>query len=135
LQTIDPELHEAGSWLKVYKERFFRTFSTESGNLVEVPAGPESRSLLGLGCNIELTRIEADVNPRFWFSLGFEAFGSSTLLTKILLEAIHLFFQRHGGMPGISLTEGDSLSYPAWLAKVAKTLERDKRNFSSSHRR
>jgi hypothetical protein len=137
LQTIDPALHQAGCWLKVYKERFLRTFSADGGNLVEVIArpGPELGSLLRMGCNIELTRIEVEVIPRFWFSLGFEAFGPSALATKILLEAIHLFFQGHGGMPGISLGERDSLSYPAWLAKVAKTLEKDNGNFSSSQRR
>ena len=137
LQTIDPALHQAGCWLKVYKERFLRTFSADGGNLVEVIArpGPELRSPLRMGCNIELTRIEAEVNPRFWFSLGFEAFGPSDLATKILPEAVHLFFQGHGGMPRISLGERDSLSYPAWLAKVAKTLEKDDGNLLSSRGR
>jgi hypothetical protein len=135
LQIIGPELRRAGFWLKVHKERFLRTFSADEGNLVQVTArlGSEQRSLLRAGCNMELTRIEAEVNPRFWFSLGFEAFGPSPLASRsLLLETVHFFFHRYGGMPGISLDERNSLSYPAWLAKVAKTLEGDDGNSSSS---
>jgi len=124
LHTIDPALHQSDRWLKVYKERFLRRFSADSGSLVEVTARPGPPS--GIGCNIELTRIEVEANPRFWFSLGFEAFSASATATKILLDTILLFFQEHGRMPGISLGERDSLSYPAWLTKVAKTLEKDK---------
>jgi hypothetical protein len=123
LQTIDPALHQSGRWLKVYKERFLRRFSADRGSLVEVTARPGPLS--GIGCNIELTRIEVEGNPRFWFSLGFEAFDPSAVAVNILLDAIHLFFQEQGRVPGISLSERDSLSYPAWLAKVAKTLEKD----------
>ena len=124
LQTIDPALHQSGRWLKVYKERFLRKFSADSGRLVEVTGRPGPLS--GIGCNIELTRIKVEADPRFWFSLGFEAFSPSAAAPKILLDAIHLFFQEHGRMPGVSLGERDSLSYPAWLAKVTKTLEKDK---------
>lgn len=133
LQAIDPALHQAGRWLKVYKERFLRRFSADRGSLVEVTA--KRGCLPGVGCNIELTRIEVEVNPRFWFSLGFEAFGPSAVSAKILLDATHLFFQEHGRVPGISLGERDSLSYPSWLAKVAKRLEKDDKNSSSSRGR
>ncbi len=137
LQSVVPALHQAGCWLKVYKERFLRIFSADGSTLVEVIARPgrESGSPLRMGCTIELTRIEIEINPRFWFSLGFEAFGPSALAPKVLLEATRLFFRGHGGMPGISLGERDSLSYPAWLAKVGKTLEKDNENLSSSQRR
>ena len=120
LQTLDPALHQSGRWLKVRKERFLRKFSADTGRLVQITAPPGS--LPGSGCNIELTRIEVEANPRLWFSLGFEAFGPPAVADKILLDALHLFFQDHGRVPGISLSEGNSLSYPAWLAKVAKTL-------------
>jgi hypothetical protein len=120
LQAIDPALHHSGLWLKVYKERFLRKLSADRGILEEVSARPGA--LPGTGCNIELTRIELEANPRYWFSLGFEAFGPSPVAAKILLEAIHLFFLDHGQVPGISLGERNSLSYPAWLAKVTKTL-------------
>jgi hypothetical protein len=116
LPAIDPALHQSGLWLKVYKDRFLRKLSADRGILEEVSARPGA--LPGSGCNIELTRIELEANPRYWFSLGFEAFGPSAVAAKILREAIHLFFQEHGRVPGISLREGDSLSYPAWLAKV-----------------
>jgi hypothetical protein len=116
LQIIDPALHQSGRWLKVYKERFLRRFSAERDSLVEVTARPGPLS--GTGCNIELTRIEVEANPRFWFSLGFEAFAPSALPSQILLHTISLFFQEHGPMPGIPLGERNSFSYPAWLAKA-----------------
>jgi hypothetical protein len=65
LQTIRPALLQTDRWLKVYKERFIRTFCADEGNLAEVAArpGPESGSPVRIGCNIELTRIEVEVNP------------------------------------------------------------------------
>ena len=120
LQTLDPALHQSGLWLKVRKERFLRKFSGDRGPLVEISA---PRGFFpGSGVNIELTRVEVEANPRFWFSLGFEAFGPPPVPDKLLLEAIRLFFKDHGRLPGISLSEDNSLSYPAWLAKVIKTL-------------
>ena len=120
LESLDPTLHQSGRWLKVRKERFLRKYSADMGHLVEVtaPPGPLPRS----GCNIELTRIEVEVTTRLWFSLGFEAFGPPAVAGKILLDALRCFFKDHGRVPGISLSEGNSLSYPAWLVKVAKTL-------------
>ncbi len=120
LQTLVPALHQAGPWLKVRKERFLRKFSADTGHLVEVtpPSGP----LPGSGCNIELTRIEVEVAARLWFSLGFEAFGPPAFAGKILIDSLRLFFKDHDRVPGISLSEENSLSYPAWLAKVAKVL-------------
>jgi hypothetical protein len=120
LQTLEPALHQSGRWLEVHKERFLRKFSADRDCLVEVspPLGSFPRS----GANIELTRIEVEANPRWWFSLGFEAFGPPAVVDKILLDALRLFFKDHGQVPGISLGEDNSLSYPAWLAKVVRTL-------------
>jgi hypothetical protein len=120
LQALAPALHQSGLWLKVRKERFLRRFSADSGSLVEfrVPPGSFPRT----GANIELTRIEVEAPPRFWFSLAFEAFGPPAVAEKTLLDAVRRFFQDHGPVPGVLLAEDNSLSYPAWLAKVAKTL-------------
>ncbi len=113
-------MHQSGLWLKVRKERFLRKFSTDTGHLVEFSAPPGS--FPGSGITIELARIEVEVNPRSWFSLGFEAFGPPAVANKILLDALRLFFEDHGRVPGISLSEDNSLPYPAWLAKVVQTL-------------
>ena len=115
LQALDAALHQAGRWMKVRKERFLRKFSAEGKSLVEVSA--RVKPLPAIGCNIELTRIEVDADPRFWFSLGFEAFGPSGVTVTILGDAIHLYFTERGLVPRIPLNECDSFGYPAWLAK------------------
>ena len=120
LQTLDPALHQSGLWLKVRKERFLRKFSADTGHLVEFSAPPGS--FPGSGINIELARIEGEVIPRSWFSLGFEAFGPPAVANKILLDALRLLFEDLGRVPGISLSEDNSLHYPAWLAKLVQTL-------------
>jgi hypothetical protein len=117
LQALDQALHQSGPWLKVRKERFLRRFSAERGRLMEVTTrqGP----LPVVGCNIEVTRIDVGANPRFWFSLGLEAFGPATVTVRILDDALVLFFNEHGCVPGTTLSEYESARYPAWLAKLA----------------
>jgi hypothetical protein len=116
LKNLDPGLHQSGRWLKVRKERFLRKFSADRGALAEITGrqGP----FPAIGCDIELTRIEVEAIPRFWFSLAFEALGPPAVTTKLLECAVHSFFKEHGRLPGIPLTEGNSLNYPAWLVKL-----------------
>ncbi len=121
LKTLDPALHRSGRWLKVRKDRFLRKFSADMGGLVEVTA--KQRPLPANGCNVELTRITVEANPRFWFSLAFEAFGPPEGTVKILETAIHSFFQEHDRAPGIRLSQRNSLGYPAWLVKLTKKPE------------
>ena len=116
LQALDQALHQSGRWLKVRKERFLRRFSAERGRLMEVTA--RQGALPVVGCNIEVTRIDVDANPRFWFSLGFEAFGPATVTARILDDALLLLFNEHGCGPGTTLSESESTGYPAWLAKL-----------------
>ena len=118
LQTLEPALHQSGTWLKVRKERFLRRFAADTGRLVEVIAPPGS--FPGSGVNLELTRIGAEINPRSWFSLAFEAFGPAAVANQLLLDALRLFFKDHDPVPGMPLEEENSLSYPAWLAKVVQ---------------
>ncbi len=92
LETLDPALHQSGRWLKVRKERFLRQFSADRGGLVEITAG--QRTFPANGCHVELTRIEVEANPRFWFSLAFEAFGAPDVIAEILESAIRSLFQR-----------------------------------------
>jgi hypothetical protein len=117
LQVLDQALHQSGRWLKVRKERYLRRFSVERGRLMEVTASQGPLPLVG--CNIEVTRIDVDADPRFWFTLGFEAFGPTTVTARILNDALLLFFNEHGSVPGTTLSEYESASYPAWLAKLA----------------
>ena len=119
LKTLAPALQQSGRWLKVRKERVLRTFSAggdgqveETSRLTPFPAS---------GCNVELTRVTVEADPRFWFSLAFEAFGAPALALKILEIAIRSFFQEHGRAPGIRLSQRNSLSYPAWLVNLTTT--------------
>jgi hypothetical protein len=118
LQTLDPALHRSDTWLAVTKERFLRRFSGDTGRLVEVMAPPGS--FPGSGVNLELSRIGAAIKPRSWFSLAFEAFGPPAVVDQLLLDALRLFFKDHDPVPGMALEEANSLSYPAWLAKVVQ---------------
>jgi hypothetical protein len=118
LQDLDEALHQSGRWFKVRKERFIRRFTPERGRLMEVTLRQPPFSLAG--CIIEVTRIDADVDPQSWFSLGFEAFGPPALTTRLLDDALFAFFNEQGPVPGRTLTEDDSAGYPAWLAKLVK---------------
>jgi len=122
LQVLDPELHQSGRWLKVRKERFLRWFTSEQDRLTEVTGrqGP----FPVVGCHIEVTRIDVDADPRFWFSLGFEAFGPPALAARILNDALFAFFDKHGPVPGRALSENKSASYPVWLTKLVNTPSR-----------
>jgi hypothetical protein len=120
LQALDPALHQSGPWLKVRKERFLRRFSGGRDRLKEVVVYQEPFPLVG--CTIEVTRIDVDANPRLWFSLGFEAFGPATVTPHILNDALLMFFNEHGCIPGMTLSKNESASYPAWLTRLVKTL-------------
>lgn len=119
LQALDPALHQSGRWLKVRKERFLQRSSPERSRLMDITVMQDSLSLAG--CNIEVTRIDVDADPRSWFSLGFEAFGPPALTARTLDGVLVAFFNEHGPVPGRTLNENESASYPAWLAKLGNT--------------
>ena len=118
LQALDPALHQSGRWLKVRKERYLRWFTHEQGRLTEVTG--RQVPLPVVGCHIEVTRIDVDADPRSWFSLGFEAFGPPAVTARVLDDALFAFFNEHGPVPGRTLNENESASYPAWLAKLVR---------------
>jgi hypothetical protein len=64
----------------VRKVRWLRTYDASSAAIVEIPLQLNERPLSGAalpqqGCNVELTKILLDGDPRQWWTLGFEAFG------------------------------------------------------------
>ena len=119
MRTLDVALHQSDRWMKVHKERFLRRFSAEQGRPVEVTK--RQGYFPTVGCNVEVTRIEVDADPQYWFTIGFEAFGPPSVTRRILDEALLLFFEEHGRVPGSTLGEDESTGYPAWLAKLTKT--------------
>jgi hypothetical protein len=118
LRTLDGPLHQSGQWLKVSKERFLRRFYPEQGGATELKAG--QGPLLATGCNIEVCRVEVDAETRYWFTIGFEAFGPPQVITGILDNALVSFFKDNGPMPGRTLTGNESTGYPAWLLRLMK---------------
>lgn len=116
LTALEGELKQSGRWVQVIKDRYLRKFSADSGNVVEVP--PKQEPFPDSGCNVELTLIEVQADPKLWFSLGFEAFGSSGSVAKILNDTLESFFKAHGSMPEHNLSGRESMSYPTWLATL-----------------
>jgi hypothetical protein len=110
---LEIELDQSGPWRRVVKKRYTQKISLDSVRLIAVPPDqyPEA------SCNIELTVIDVQATFRTWLTFGFEAFGPSARVMALLDEAVAHFFAVHGPPP-VSLDGGDSLSYPAWLAKL-----------------
>jgi hypothetical protein len=112
-QKLAKELDLAGPWREIAKERFLQKYALDSGS----PAAISPKSRPQIGCNVELTRLDADAKSRKWITLGFESFGGSTQLSAGLAAAVETFFDAHKPPP-VSLDGWDSLSYPAWLATL-----------------
>jgi hypothetical protein len=66
--------------------------------------------LLEVGCNVELT--EVDARGR-WSTVGFEAFAPHRYVETVLAHAVD-----HVGLP--PLRGARALSYPAWLAQLKR---------------
>jgi hypothetical protein len=113
LPALTQDLLQSGQWVGVQKKRIVRKFSADSDSVKEVP--PKQQPFPASGCNVELTAIKVNATPKLWFSLGFEAFGPPAAVARILDEAVRSFFSGNGAMPGIRLSESESLNYPAWL--------------------
>jgi hypothetical protein len=116
LPMLGHTLRQSGPWMKVRKERNQRTLSAEAGYLQEVSA----ETFPVTGCNIELTRIEVEADPSFWFTLAFEAYGPPTITGGILKKGADFFFQGRGRVPGINLNIANSFGYPTWLMNLGK---------------
>jgi len=98
-------------WVRVDKERLWQKFSV---NLAEESITPVAQdSWPAEGCGVELTKIK--VNQQTFYTFGLEAFSKSRqepanlelVLNKIIPE-----------MPGASLRNSQSNSYPGFLEKL-----------------
>lgn len=119
LQLLEAPLHRSGQWINVRKERYLRQFSFNQGALLEVTE--KQGAFPAMGCNVEVTRIEVNAEPRRWFTIGLEAFGAPAVTAHILDDALRLFFGTYGPPPSGALTENNSASYPAWLTQLFET--------------
>lgn len=117
LWLMQGKMLRSARWLEVKKKRDRLTFSANA-NAAQSPSTP------GV-CNVELAQIQIPKlhqdHPTNWFSLCFEALGSSDDSWQTLHNTLHLFFTTHGAAP-VPLTEATCMSYPTWLSKLSENL-------------
>jgi hypothetical protein len=114
VELDDPELRKRGRWVEVRKDRILLKFAWEEGALIPVST-QEKR--LPAGAGFELTTVWGDPKVS-GYSLGVEAFGPSNQLLTIVQRTCALVFAQ---AKDLALSEAQSLSYPAWLAKRTST--------------
>lgn len=95
-----------GSWVKVEKNRRLVTYRLAGDGTVAMVDERE-----GDGCSVEVTSLV--VNGSEWWSLGFEAFGSTDRLADALTATTEAFFA--GAELSGALAGTPSCAYPAWL--------------------
>jgi hypothetical protein len=102
----------------VRKVRWLRAYDTSGAAIVEIPLQLNERPLSGAalpqqGCNVELTKILLDGDPRQWWTLGFEAFGGVDFAPVNLQRTVKFLLSRSLPLP----SSGEFLSYTSWLAR------------------
>lgn len=99
------------------KIRWLRKFNTSGEEPSEIPLGEDEapvdgRVLPGLGCNVELTRVEL-CGEQVWWTLGFEAFGELSSVERSLRNTLSIMATRQPPPLGT----GELLNYPTWLSR------------------
>ncbi len=104
-----------GETLDVAKVRWLRKFKLEGGVASEVALGPDElplkEALPDVGCNLELTRIQA--RDRTWETIGLEAFGDLTSAPAALQACLQ-------ALRPLPTFDGVAQGYPEWLAALPK---------------
>lgn len=113
---MEAELGQAGLWREVTKRRYLQQVALDSGK--PVPVSPDL--YLDAGCHVELTLVSFPEPSGSWLTLGFEAFGPRDQNPALLVTAARHFFATCGAPP-IRLVSRESLSYPAWLARLPRS--------------
>jgi hypothetical protein len=110
----------------VRKVRWLRTYDASDAAIVEIPLQLNERPLSGAalpqhGCNVELTKVLLDRDPRQWWTLGFEAFGDLDSTPVDLRRTVEFLVSRSFPLP----SSGEFLSYPSWLARHKPQIAED----------
>jgi len=104
----------------IKKQRWLRKFDTGSGQPTEIPLNGAEKPIDGFypasGCNVELTRITLPTQE-IWWTLGFEAFGSTIVG---LGDSVSATAGVLAGRGAPSIENGKILSYPEWLNGLGK---------------
>jgi hypothetical protein len=100
---------DPAGWRPVRKRRRISRFSSASGQMVALAAGPGDEPR----CGVELTEIRT--GGQGWWTLGFEATGPADLLRSQLQATATLVFAQ--ALPGSAQPGPDeSSSYAQWLS-------------------
>jgi hypothetical protein len=107
---LSPGSGDPAGWRPVRKRRRIGRFSLASGPVMaRAPGlGPQPR------CEVELT--EVHTNGQHWWTLGFEATGSASLLRSELEATAALVFA-HPLPGGVEADPDKSRSYAEWLGQ------------------
>ncbi len=105
----------------VNKRRWLRKLDTTGPVPREIKLGTRELPIDGNrlpdeGCNVEYTEISVEGAPT-WVSFSFEAFGPLKTVQSGLRRTTELLSKRQPP----SLGNARCLSYPAWLANIAKS--------------
>ena len=110
VSPLSPGSGDPPSWTPVRKRRRIGRFSLASGPVVASGPGPGPRPR----CEVELT--EVHTNGQDWWTLGFEATGSASLLRSELQATAALVFA-HPLPGGVEPGPDQSRSYAEWLGQ------------------
>lgn len=105
--------------IAITKQRRLRKYGWDGARLREIALDEQENSRDGsrpdAGCNVELTRVQADTFAGIWWTLGYEAFGGLDNVERIL-RACQL--QTVSQAPFPACAEAWPASYPEWLARL-----------------
>ena len=109
VSPLSPGSGDPPGWTPVRKRRRIGRFSLASGPVIASGPGPAPRPR----CEVELT--EVHTNGQDWWTLGFEATGSASLLRSELQATAALVFAHP--LPGVEPGPDQSRSYAEWLGQ------------------
>lgn len=103
--------------VEVYKKRKQRKFKIAEDGAIQ-PVDMEER--LDTGCVLEITELR--VNGQDWWTLAFDVFSENGSAVEVFRKSVCQILQDYP----IDLPQGkDSYAYPAWLAKIVGSQDRE----------
>ena len=103
--------------ITVKKRRWLRKFCAADNGAAEIALDESENPKTGIalpamGCNVELARV-LDDGGKYWWSVGFEAFGALAIIEEMLRSSVDIMLERCPPQ----LPPGLCASYPEWLSE------------------